>query len=222
MQVESKIDVNALDLFPDIFAQQPETEPDGIPEHVEIMVEFDAVPTKSPIRYVPGKSSRKIPQPPDVSWLQGGIENVDDDADADLRHCLVVISDIQKREQVLSAIRSFGFSEHVAENGAGAIEMLKRSEYSLLISDITDAMPTLHDYVTWLPMLTRRTMYYTLIGSSLRTLYSLEALSLSANMVVCDRDIRHLEKILLRGFSDYEKLYRPFLEEMQSKLPPLI
>lgn len=219
MQVEGMTSVNAFDLFPDIFAPQPEL--DEKVEHAEITMEFDAVPAKSPIRYVPGKSSRKVPAPPDVSWLKGGAEAVDGDTDAELRRCLVVMSDNGERERALSAIGSLDFSVHVADSGNKAMEMLKISAYSLLICNMADAMPTLHDYVTWLPMTARRTMYYTLIGPDLHTLYSLEALSLSANMVVCDKDIHHLGKILMRGFGDYEKLYRPFLNEIKSKSPLL-
>jgi hypothetical protein len=222
MQVENRIDVSAFDLFPDIFAQPPEPESGKSAERVEIAVEFDGIPSNGPIRHVPGKSFRNMPQPPDVSWLQEGFGRVDEDTDADLQHCLVVISGIEKREQVLSSILSLDFSVHVAENGARAIEMLKKSEYSLLICDEVDAMPALHDYVIRLPMVTRRIMYYTLIGPALHTLYNLEALSLSANMVVSDRDVHHLGKILSRGFCDYEKLYRPFLDELQWKSHPFV
>ncbi|WP_163337794.1 hypothetical protein [Desulfopila sp. IMCC35008] len=219
MQVESMTSVSAFDLFPDIFAPPPELK--DRTERTEITIEFDAVPAQSPIRHVPGKSIRKVPAPPDVSWLKGGVEAVDGDTDADLRRCLVVTSDRGERARVLSAIDSLDFAVHVADNPNKAMEMLKCSAYSLLICNKTDAMPRLHDYVAWLPMTVRRTMYYTLIGPDLRTLYSLEALSLSANMVVCDKDIHHLGKILMRGFNDYEKLYRPFLNEVKSKAPLL-
>lgn len=219
MQMESIASVNAFDLFPDVFAPQPEMAEKV--KSIEITVDFDAVPTKSPIRHVPGKSSRKVPVPPDVSWLKNGIEAVDGDADADVRRCLVAMSDVWERERVLSAIGSLDFAVHVAESGKKAIEMLECSSYSLLVCTMSDAVPALHDYVAWLPMTVRRTIYYTLIGPDLRTLYSLEALSLSANMVVCDKDIHHLGKILLRGFGDYEKLYRPFLNEIKSKSPIL-
>lgn len=53
-----------------------------------------------------------------------------------------------------------------------------------------------------------------LIGPKFRTLYNLEALSNSANLVVNDRDIKNLSLILRKGFYDYEELFGPFLEAL--------
>ena len=66
-------------------------------------------------------------------------------------------------------------------------------------------------YCTLRP-LRRRLIYYVLIGAELRTCYDMEALALSANAVVNERDLPYLEVILKRGFLDYEKLFGPMLE----------
>ena len=58
----------------------------------------------------------------------------------------------------------------------------------------------------------RRNLYYAIIGPKLKTLYDLEALCLSANLVVNSKDVQYLDKILEKGFKDYETLYRPFIE----------
>ncbi|MBT8334771.1 MAG: hypothetical protein KJP19_10085 [Deltaproteobacteria bacterium] len=63
----------------------------------------------------------------------------------------------------------------------------------------------------------RRNLYYVIIGPELKTLYDLQALSLSANLVVNNSDMKYLDKILKKGFQDYETLFRPFVEIIQAK-----
>ncbi len=58
-------------------------------------------------------------------------------------------------------------------------------------------------------------MYYAIVGPNLHTLYNLEALSLSANLVINDQDLQYLEKILYIGFRDYENLFRPLLDTLR-------
>ena len=62
----------------------------------------------------------------------------------------------------------------------------------------------------------RRNLYYLIIGPKLSTLYDLEALSLSANLVVNNKDFQYLDIILKKGFQDYETLYRPFIEILET------
>lgn len=53
-----------------------------------------------------------------------------------------------------------------------------------------------------------------LIGPDLQTLYDLEALTLSANLVINEKDLGDINKILRKGIHDYENLFHPFLEAM--------
>ncbi|MGI9571055.1 MAG: hypothetical protein ACR2PH_15275, partial [Desulfobulbia bacterium] len=50
----------------------------------------------------------------------------------------------------------------------------------------------------------------------LRTLYDLEALSMSANAVVNSKDIKYINLILKKVYQDYNALYGPYLEVLKS------
>jgi len=60
----------------------------------------------------------------------------------------------------------------------------------------------------------RRYIFYILVGPEFRTLYDLEALANSANLVVNDSDASHFSIILKRGMNDYNDLFGPYLEAL--------
>lgn len=216
MQDNIKKGTNALDLFPDVFgSEEPETPDFEIIQDPERARERSVVLPEAEITRV------QPPRPPDVGWLPNGLQDDDGEASSLGRSALLLISGSGKRALVASKLLEFGFEITEVSSGEDAIEEVKGADYSLVVCDIEDAVPEFHEYLSWLPMAKRRTMYYTLIGTSLHTLYALEAISYSANMVVNDRDIHHLAKILTKGFTDYEKTYGPYLEELHINSPHL-
>ena len=58
-------------------------------------------------------------------------------------------------------------------------------------------------------------MFFILAGPDFRTLYNLEALSLSVNLVVNDADIERLKPILKKSFRDHEELFGPLIEAVR-------
>ena len=62
----------------------------------------------------------------------------------------------------------------------------------------------------------RRYLFYILIGPEFQTLYNLQALAHSANLVVNDKDLLQLGVALRRAIPVYEKLFGPFMEERTS------
>jgi hypothetical protein len=63
-------------------------------------------------------------------------------------------------------------------------------------------------------MARRRYVFYVLIGPEFRTLYDLEALANSANLVVNDSDTGHFSIILKRGMNEYQELFGPYLQAL--------
>ena len=53
------------------------------------------------------------------------------------------------------------------------------------------------------------------------THYDLEALAFSANLVINDREMPHLEPVLRKGLQDYEKLFRPLLDALAAETTAL-
>jgi hypothetical protein len=60
----------------------------------------------------------------------------------------------------------------------------------------------------------RRNIHYTLIGPDFQTLYDLEALSNSANLVVNDSEMDHFGLILKKSLHESQKLFGPLAEAM--------
>ncbi len=184
--------IKAQDLFPDIFDDLPDQE----------MV--------------------YRPLPPDVSWLATGVQPEGDDEAVQVRRAFVLISDAEKRRSVEKILTDLGFKTDSGRALKNPHDELMRIKNCLVIADVDDVIPTIHNHMLKLPMARRRTVYYVLVGPRLRTLFGLEALSLSANLVVNYNELGKLEPILRKGFREYEALYAPFLEELQGNVPGFI
>ena len=74
-----------------------------------------------------------------------------------------------------------------------------------------------HDYMKKMSMVRRRYIFYILIGSELHTLYSLEALSNSANLTINENDIEHMKNIYKRGKTEYDELFGPYINVLKEK-----
>jgi len=63
-------------------------------------------------------------------------------------------------------------------------------------------------------MQTRRYVFYILIGDEFHSLYNMEALSNSANLVVNEHDLKYLDVILRQSIPAHETLFGSIMEEM--------
>jgi hypothetical protein len=62
----------------------------------------------------------------------------------------------------------------------------------------------------------RRFIFYILVGMEFATLYDLEALANSANLVVNDREIPELLTILRKAIPSYEELFGSLMAEISA------
>ncbi len=131
------------------------------------------------------------------------------------------ISNERHRVLVAEVLELLGYPTHMVDNHVAAIDHLGRHTYSVIIADIADVDEEFHKHINNLPMSRRRLIMYVLIGARLRTLYALEALANSVNLVIGHKELEHLEKILRWGFKEYENLYRPLLEVLNVDYPLL-
>ena len=60
----------------------------------------------------------------------------------------------------------------------------------------------------------RRNIHYTLIGPEFQTLYDLQALSNSVNLVVNDKEIKHFRLVLKKSLHESQKLFGPLAEAL--------
>ena len=167
------------------------------------------------------KRGRVVPPlPPDLSGLQKGVHEDQEEVE-DIPAVLLLMGTEDKAESLSSDWQDLGYRVEMAESPDKAIEKLMATHFSavLLHTDFEEeplAKSLVHSYLTWLPTPKRRTLFYILAGPDLHTLYDIEALSLSANLVINDENINQLIPILRKSFREYEELFGPLLETLNA------
>ena len=72
-----------------------------------------------------------------------------------------------------------------------------------------------HSYMRKMSMSRRRYILYALVGDEFETLYDLQALAYSANLVVNVQDLKHIGVVLKKVIPEYEALFGPLMEELR-------
>lgn len=167
----------------------------------------------------PGAKPIEPPAPPDLSWLVGGeydaVEVVED-----VPKVLLLVKDPTMRSIMDEAFSDLGYMP-VAEGDMERamdrmrFESFKGVVYHTAFEGKPLAESVFHQHMSGMAMSQRRFIYYALVGPELHTLYDLEALAFSANLVVNDKDVNHIGIILRKGLTDYESLFGPFLSAMR-------
>ena len=178
----------------------------------DIMDKFS--PTKAPPREAPPP-----PAPPDISWLKKG-EFEPASWVADVPTAMLVMPEGESKALVAKAFKSLGYLVETPSSEEEAVERVKFANLTgIALQTGQQNNPleksVLHNHLRGLPMSRRRLIYYVLIGPGYQILYDLQALSLSANLVVNDGDIGKMDVILRKGLQDYESLFNPLLSVMR-------
>lgn len=161
----------------------------------------------------------KPPAPPDIDWLKDGTFE-EKDVVEDIPRALVLMPDIPGREQVMKAASAVGYRVELAANASEAIEKMLFVNYASVFLHSrfepgSVRSGAFHHYMRKMNMSRRRYIFYVLIGEQFSTLYDLQALSYSANLVVNDTEIPYIGTILKKAIPDYEALFGPLMEEMR-------
>lgn len=162
------------------------------------------------------------PAAPDVSWLKSGDMGAGaDDGAEELPTVLVLMKESVKREAVSSAFTKHGYRVEFVASSAEAIEKMQFVVYAgLVLESLFEPGPiqatAIHRYISSMDMVKRRQMLYILIGDEFRTLYDLEALCYSANLVVNSKDVRYFPTMLRKVVRENEILFGPLIAEMHT------
>ena len=156
------------------------------------------------------------PRPPDISPLRRKTFTDISETDSDSRKALILTDDEDHLSFYKKVLQSFQFIADLATSEAAAIDLISLNSFSALIYDTSLEFHNFEMYMRNLAGDKRRNLYYIIIGPDLRTLYDLEALCLSANLVVNKKDVKHLALILKRGFQDYQALFGPFIDVLKT------
>ncbi|MCF8056808.1 MAG: hypothetical protein K9K37_09225 [Desulfocapsa sp.] len=165
-------------------------------------------------------SKVKPPAPPDLTWLKDGIFDEKEIVE-DVPQTLIIMKSGVERQVVSKAIESIGYQASYADSAIDAMEKMQFVNYASVVfhsqyegRDL-DSSP-FHQFMRSLPMQKRRFIFYILIGPEFFTLYDLEALAYSANLVVNDREIPELLTILRKAIPEYEEIFGNLMAEISS------
>ncbi|HIJ89787.1 MAG: hypothetical protein OEV89_02915 [Desulfobulbaceae bacterium] len=166
-----------------------------------------------PVRLPPA-----APKPPDLGWLSSGVYN-EKEAVENVPHALIMIGDDEISTQVTMAFGEMGYQPIYVRSAEEAIDKMQFMNLEAVVlhsrfegGKLEDS--AVHQYLREMAMSRRRYIFYILVGPEFRTLYDLEALANSANLVVNDSDAGHFSIILKRGMNDYNELFGPYLEAL--------
>lgn len=160
------------------------------------------------------------PGPPDLSWLKEKAVQEDERIE-DVPMALVLYPDNEQRQIVRDALEQVGYQVIFVDNVDHARERMRFVNFACVAQSsqfegrkLEDS--SFHLYMRGMSMQRRRYLFYILIGPEFSTLYNLQALAYSANLVINDKDLYHMGTALRRAIPLYEEIFGPFMEELTS------
>ncbi|MFT5701756.1 MAG: hypothetical protein ACI8ZB_004657 [Desulforhopalus sp.] len=167
----------------------------------------------------PGVGRVQPPAPPDVSWLAEGVFD-EQEVIEDIPKALVLMPQIPARDVVTKAAVAFGYQVEQVADASQAIEKLRFVNYAavFLHSGYESGgilSGKFHAYMCNMSMTRRRYTIYVLLGDEFETLYNLQAMAYSANLVVNDRELNHIGVVLKKIIPEYEALFGPLMDELR-------
>ncbi len=126
-----------------------------------------------------------------------------------------------ERDLIVDAIENIGYQPAFAESAEEAIEKMQFVQYAGVIlhskfggRGLFDS--PFHNFIRTMDMSKRRYIFYVLIGPEFKTLYDLQALAYSANLVVNVQEIDKFTTIIRKAIPQYEELFGPIMEEINA------
>lgn len=158
------------------------------------------------------------PEYPDISWLAQSMYS-EQEFVADVPMALILMNDCEGRRAVVKTLTERGYQIELPESGNDALVQMRFGSFqAVVLQDEFDgplAGSAFHRHMEEMPMDRRRSIIYALIGKKFHTLYRLEALSYSANMVVNEDEAVHFDIIFQKGLQEMQELFDPFVAALK-------
>ena len=162
----------------------------------------------------------KPPSPPNMDWLQDDQDGLlVDGGGRDVPMSLILHADDDGRHQVTSAMEALGYQTMTVDSAQEAIEQVNSSTFACIFfhtgfEEVPLNESIFHKFMREMVMSRRRYIYYILMGPQFTSLYDIEALAHSANLVISEKDLKHFQAILHKAIPYYEQLFGPLLEQL--------
>ncbi len=170
----------------------------------------------------PPATSQQVtpPPPPDLSGLDTSSYEAKGVVE-DIPKALILMPDSPDFHLITEAMEALGYQPSFVHSAEEAIEKMQFATYAAVIlhshyegSSLEDG--TFHQFIRAMNMNKRRYIFYMLIGPEFHTLYDLQALTCSANLVVNDQDLAQLALILRKAIPQYETMFGAIMQEMNT------
>ncbi len=169
----------------------------------------------------PYANNPNIPQPPSLNWLRTGTI-ADKEVLDDFSLVMILMPNSHPaRNSIATVFEGLGYKPVFPESAEDAINRMKFADYAAVVLHsqyegmLVDS--TFHKHMCGLSMAKRRYIYYTLIGPDFHTLYNLEALINSVNLVVNESELPDFPIILKKSFRQYDELFSPLLAALSKE-----
>jgi spore coat polysaccharide biosynthesis predicted glycosyltransferase SpsG len=134
---------------------------------------------------------------------------------------LALILDEPNKTQWTEVLEEKGFKVQFAKSAAHAVHKMKFTHYHyVILRENYDNIPLMKNPVYQLlvkmPMATRRHIFLAVLGDKFKTLNNMQAFSVSANLVINEKDVDKLAKILKKAIAEHEVFYKVFKESLQA------
>ena len=170
----------------------------------------------------PIKGAKKVnitpPPPPDLSWLDSG-QAQEKEVVEDSLMVLILMNKGPGFNTVSEAYENEGFLPVLSDSLDDAIDRMQFTSFTAILlhsrfEGDSLAGNNFHLFMEKMAMNRRRNIHYTLMGPEFQTLYDLQALSYSANLVVNDTEINNFGIILKKSLHETQKLFGPLAESL--------
>jgi len=160
------------------------------------------------------------PPPPDLSALKNsqfeGKAMVED-----IPKALILMPPSYDCRLVTEPLEALGYQPSFAQSAEEAMEKMQFINYASVIQHSHYEEGGLehgafHHFMRAMNMNKRRLIFYILIGPEFHTLYDLQALAGSANLVVNEQDLAQLTIILRTAIPQYEAMFGAIMQEMSA------
>jgi len=172
----------------------------------------------------PLKAAKKVdvppPPPPDLGWLASGRAQ-EKEVVEDTPMALILMNRGPELTTVREAYEDEGYLPKFSNSLEDANDIMQFTPFAAVALHSRfegDSLEnnSFHIFMRKMGMARRRNIHYTLIGPEFQTLYDLQALSCSANLVVNDNEVSNFGIILKKSLHESQKLFGPLAESMVS------
>lgn len=134
---------------------------------------------------------------------------------------LALVLDEPNKNLWTDVLEERGFKVEYARSSEHAVHKMKFTHYHyVILHENYNKVPLeknpVYQLLVKMPMATRRHIFLAVIGERFKTLNNMQAFSYSANLVVNEKDLDKLAKILKKAITEHEMFYKVFKESLQA------